>query len=90
MHDTADFRAVIFEKGAKLFGRNQIGQPTLGDITPFKGVRAQPINDDESSSKESSAAAMFEPMKPAPPVITYIAVSWFAVLENSRSPAAPP
>ena len=47
MHDTADFRAVGLEKGAKLFGRNQIGQPTLGDITPFKGVRAQPIDDDD-------------------------------------------
>jgi len=29
MHDTADFRAVCLEKGAKLFGRDQIGSRRL-------------------------------------------------------------
>jgi len=54
------FRAVCLEKGAKLFGRDQIASRRCGDIAPFKGVRAQPVDDDDVFVKGIERRAMFE------------------------------
>lgn len=71
MENAANPLAIGVQKPLRRLWRNDVQQTALGDIAPFEVTRSIQSLMTISTPCSSKAAAMLEPMNPAPPVITY-------------------